>query len=171
MTRYSVLFTAGVFLVASAILLLSACGGSAPKEAAVESTTPAKPGEMNAPLRVFSQEITSSVKSLRLKPSETIELPVTIRNVGNEPLASAGKYPVDISYKWFERGKMLPIEGERTGLPALLQPNESVTAKVKVVAPPAGKSLILKVTLVQEGVEWFMTAGAQSLNVPATLAP
>jgi hypothetical protein len=171
MTRYSALGLAGVFLVALGSAFLSSCGGSAPTQNAIESTTPAKPGEMNAPLTAFSQEITSSVKSLRLKPSETTELPVIIRNAGKEALASYGKYPVNISYKWFDREKMLPIEGERSGLPAVLKPNESTNVNVKVVAPPSGKSLTLKVTLVQEGVEWFMSAGARTLDIPVTLVP
>jgi hypothetical protein len=124
---------------------------------------------MDAPLKTFSQEITSSVKSLRLKPSESTEVPVIIRNTGQEPLATAGRYPITVSYKWFVGEKMLPIEGERTALSGVLKSNESANVNVKVVAPPSGKSLTLKITLVQEGVAWFLSAGARTLDIPVTL--
>jgi len=151
--------------------LLCSCGGTAPKREAVDSIAAANPGEMTAPLRTFSQQITSSVKSLRLKLSESTEVPIMIRNTGSEPLASAGKYPITVSYKWFQGEKMLPIEGERTVLPAVLKPNESANLNLKVTAPSSGKSLTLRVSLVQEGVQWFLSAGAPTLDIPVTLVP
>jgi hypothetical protein len=167
----SLVFPSCVFWAPLVFAFMCSCGRSAPKQEAVESIARVKPEEMNAPLRTFSQQITSSVKSLQLKPSESTAVPITIRNTGPEPLASAGKYPIAVSYKWFEGEKMLPIEGERTVLPTVLRPDESTNLKLKIVAPSSGKSLTLKVTLVQEGVQWFLMAGAPGLDLPVTLVP
>jgi hypothetical protein len=157
------------FLVLPVVMALYSCGGTAPREVPVDPSRSASSGEMNTPLRSFAQEITSSVTGLRMKPSEATIVPIMVRNIGQETLASSGKYPVTVSYKWFESGKILPIEGDRTLLPNVLQPNESSNVNLKVTAPSAGKSMTLKITLVQEGVQWFMTAGAPALELPVTL--
>lgn len=125
--------------------------------------------EVNTPLTSFSQDITSSVKSLELRPSGTTLVPVTLHNPGPAVWASAGRYPVNISYKWFDGEKMLPIEGERTFLAHPIKPGDSADAQVKIVAPPSGSDLVVKITLVQEGVQWFMIAGAKPLELPVTL--
>jgi hypothetical protein len=62
---------------------------------------------------------------------------------------------------------MLPIEGARTALPWPLNPGDSVNVNAKIVAPATLGSFILRVSLVQEGVQWFMTAGATPLELKA----
>jgi hypothetical protein len=142
---------------------LCSCGARSPQ---TEQTSPAtETAEVNSPFTSFTQDIQTSVKSLKLRPAEQTFVSVTLRNTSSVLWASAGKDPVDFSYKWFDRGKMLPIEGERTALPKPLRPGESLTVPVKVVAPETTGELLLKITLVQEGVEWFMTAGAKPLEL------
>jgi hypothetical protein len=125
--------------------------------------------EVNTPFTSFSQDIRSSTKSLDLQPGETIFLPVTIRNTSSSLWSSIGRFPVLISYKWYEQGKILPIEGERTAFPGTLKPGEWISLPVKIVAPSTGHNLVVRVTLVQEGVQWFMNAGAKPLELPVTL--
>ena len=67
---------------------------------------------------------------------------------------SLRRYPITVSYKWFDGGKILPVEGERTFYPAHQAKNEYANVNIKVVAPASGKDLVLKITLVQEGVQW-----------------
>jgi hypothetical protein len=117
----------------------------------------------------FADEITSRVARLSLQPMQVANLPVTIRNVSGEVWSSAGTEPVMVSYKWFDNGKMLSIEGERTWLPGIVRPGDTVSLSVRVVAPAAGRNLMLKVTLVQEGVAWFMSKGAKTLDIPVVL--
>jgi hypothetical protein len=136
--------------------------------------TPAVPGlwkvvSANSPLPSFSEDIQSSVKSLSLRPTQTTLVPITLRNPGPVTWAAIGKLPIDISYKWFDHGVMLPIEGERTRLPRPLKPGESVQVQVKVVAPEKTGDIALRVSLVQEGVAWFMSAGARPLELPVTV--
>jgi len=126
---------------------------------------PADPNATNERLTNFSQQITSSVHGLAVSPGETLSIPVTVKNTGNHGLSSAGSFPVAFSYKWFDGGKMLGIEGERTLLPRPLNPGDEVSFAAKVVAPSGGQDLTLKLTLVQEGVAWFMTAGGKPLEI------
>jgi hypothetical protein len=146
-----------IALVLLCLGILGGCGAGNP---------PAS-DEVNGPLSAFQQDIASPVHQLTLHANEVIQLPVTIKNTGRELLASKGAAPVVVSYKWFEGGTMLPVEGERTLLPHALAPGESVPLELKVVAPPQAKPIVLKVTLVQEGVAWFFTRGAKPLEIPA----
>lgn len=145
---------------------LLSCGTSpAPQR---PSANPGAPGT-NTPMRSFSEDIESPLRSLQVRHSEQIFVPTTIRNTTQTTWSSDGKYPITVSYKWFDHGTMLPIEGERTTLPAPLKPGDSVPLRVKVIAPDAGTVLTLKISLVQEGVQWFMFGGAKPLELPVTL--
>ncbi len=124
---------------------------------------------MDAPLPGFHQQITSSLSSLTAAPGAAFTVPVTVKNTGDQRLVSAGKYPITLSYKWFESGTLLPIEGERTVLPHPLNPGDQVTFDAKVVAPKEGKRLTVKFTLVQEGVAWFIFQGAPGLELNVAL--
>lgn len=124
---------------------------------------------MNAPLTTFNQEITSSIHELTVSPGGSFEIPVTIKNPTNEPWETSGKYPVEVSYKWFDNGVKLPIEGDRTVLPAKVLPGKSVMLTVKGTAPQTGQNLVVKVTLVQEAVAWFTEKGASPLVIPVEM--
>lgn len=151
------------------VILLSSCG---PGQRSAEQASPAAAAsgaDVDTPFTTFSQDIQSSEKSLELHPEQTTSVPIVLHNTGTSLWSSSGRYPITISYKWFEHGVMLPIEGERTTLPGPVKPGASVNMQVKIVAPREGRNLVLKITLVQEGVQWFMLAGAKPLELPVTL--
>jgi hypothetical protein len=125
--------------------------------------------DVNVPLTLFSEGIDSSVKMLDLRPGEKTSFPVVLRNTGPSLWSNSGKYPITISYKWFDHGNMLPIEGKRTVLPNPLKPGDSIDLQVNIVSPGTSGEFVLKVSMVQEGVTWFMTAGAKPLELPATV--
>ena len=128
------------------------------------------PLELNQPLSSFSQKITSSiVRPLRVQPDQTVWIPVVIQNTGRQTWVTRGKAPVDVSYKWFQDGKMLPIEGQRTALPRPVGAGMSLPLDIAIVAPHASGRLSLSVTLVQEGVAWFMLSGGDALTLPVDL--
>jgi hypothetical protein len=124
---------------------------------------------VDQPLTNFSQEITSSVQELTVSPGGAFEVPVTIKNPTDVTWSSFGKYPIVVSYIWFDNGVMLPPESQRTLLPAKLLPGGSITLTVKGTAPQKGQKLLLRITLVQEGVEWFLTKGARSCDIPVVM--
>jgi hypothetical protein len=124
---------------------------------------------VDAPLAEFSEQITSPIANLRANPGETIMVPVRIRNPTGEQWTSAGKYPINLSYKWFVSGRMLSIEGRRTPLRGKVKPGGEVSLTAQVEVPKEGTNLILKLSLVQEGVAWFFIRGATALDIPVKL--
>ena len=144
--------------------------GIACRQAGNSTTEPLPtPGGVDQPLTSFQQNLTSSTTKLDLHPGQDIKLPVRIENPGAEPWVSAGSFPVTVSYKWFKGAEMLPIEGERTMLPARLGPKQAASVDVRVVAPNQPGEFSLRVTLVQEGVAWFMGKSNQFLEVPTSV--
>lgn len=157
-----------VFFIVLPSVVTTACKSS-PESEQPSSQAPADPNGLNQALTNFSQQITSSVSTLSVSPGQVLTVPVTVKNTGNNRLASAGKFPITFSYKWFDGGRMLPIEGDRTLLPRPLNPGEQASFNAKVVAPDQGQDLTLKLTLVQEGVAWFMTSGGAPLEIPVKM--
>ena len=154
-----------LFLVVLATAFSSGCNSPTTEQQSSSLAVPADPNTTDQALTNFSQQITSSVRNLSVSPGETLTIPVTVKNTGNQRLSSTGKFPITFSYKWFDAGKMLPIEGERTVLPGPLNPGDEASFAAKVVAPASGHDLTLKLTLVQEGVAWFMISGATPLEI------
>jgi hypothetical protein len=109
------------------------------------------------------------VAKLQARPGEAITLPVRIMNPTDKPWASSGKYPVTLSYKWFDSGRMLDIEGERTGLRHGVRPGEEISLGAEIRVPKEGRNLTLKLSMVQEGVAWFLSRGASTLDIPVKL--
>jgi uncharacterized protein YcfL len=144
------------------VLFLSACHQS-------QTPDPPKDITVDRPLTSFQQVLTTSTTKLTLHPNQETRIPVNIKNSGQETWASNGKYPVTISYKWYKDGQMLPIEGERTGLPTPVGPNQSVDANVRVVPPNQAGTFTLRITLVQEAVAWFMLKSNTYLELPAII--
>jgi len=122
------------------------------------------------PFTTFSERITSSMRLLSVHPGDTTSVPLTILNTSGNRWVSEGKYPVTLSYKWFDSGHMLGIEGVRTVLPQPVNPGQTVSLDARIVVPQDGKDLELKISLVQEGVAWFFTRGAASLDIPVKLS-
>jgi hypothetical protein len=146
-----------------------------PAEIQTKTETPNPPLEapttagMQQRVTSFRQILTSSKTNLKLHPGEDTKIPVRIQNPGTETWISAGQYPVNISYKWYKKGQMMRIEGERTALPSPIGPNQAVDAQVRVVAPLDAGNYALRLSLVQEAVAWFMIASNTFLELPATV--
>ena len=121
------------------------------------------------PLSSFHENLQTTEKTLNVHRSETFTVPVSITNPGPDIWVSAGRFPITVSYKWFTGGQMLAIEGARTVLPHAINPHETVSVNAKVVAPDQAGSYALRISLVQEGVAWFMLKGGASLDLPATV--
>jgi hypothetical protein len=149
------------------IAVLLVIGSVACSHPPVEQNEPVSIGAgITQPLASFDQIIQSSATNLSVSANERFDIPVRIENPGTDTWVSVGSAPVDVSYKWFLDGKMLPIEGERTGLPKPIEPKSSANLTVHVVAPGQPGKYELRVTLVQEGVSWFMTKSNTYLALP-----
>ena len=117
----------------------------------------------------YNQLVQSPATKLSVSANEKFDVPVRIENPGTDTWVSAGSAPVNVSYKWFLEAKMLPIEGERTPLPKPIGPKMSLELPVHVVAPSQPGKYELRVTLVQEGVTWFMTKSNTYLAIPVAV--
>jgi len=153
-----------VLIIASCCIVISC----RPSGSTVDDRVPT-PGGVDQPLTSFQQNITSTTTKLNLQAGQDIKVPVRIENPGQERWASAGRFPVDVSYKWFTGATMLPIEGERTVLPMPITPKGALDLDVRVVAPNEPGDYALRITLVQEAVAWFMIKGNTYLELPVTV--
>jgi hypothetical protein len=163
------MFTRYLTIILLLVLLVS-CGSRSP-ELQSQGPEQLQQSAMDKPLARFAQELTTTQKKLALKSGQTTQVSITIRNTTDTVLASNGRYPITLSYKWFDDGTMLPIEGDRTVLPRPLPPDAQEAVLAKVTAPQSGSNLILRFSLVQEGVAWFFSKNATTLDIPVTLQP
>ena len=124
------------------------------------------------PLTSFSQEITSPIREFQVKAGEAYTLDFAAKNTGTQPwFGSTPTMSVRAGYRWHDsKGVVLPIEGNRAQLDRPeLKPGDSAQLKLTVVAPPTPGSYTLHVSMVQEGVSWFFTAGAKPLVLHVTV--
>jgi Domain of unknown function (DUF4915) len=82
----------------------------------------------------------------------------TVHNFADAFLCSEAPYPVHLAYRWRSRedpDTMAEVEGNRTRLPRILSPGETIRFGLDVVAPTHEGDYQIVITLVQEHVVWF----------------
>jgi hypothetical protein len=104
-----------------------------------------------------------------MAPGEIVRLPIEARNAGVEVWPSTGEsqHPVNLSYWWLDAatGQVVVPDGRRTSLPAPLAGGASVALAVTIEAPERLGRYVLRLTAVQEGVDWFTARGAAALDL------
>ncbi|MDO8506724.1 MAG: S8 family serine peptidase [Candidatus Limnocylindria bacterium] len=94
-------------------------------------------------------------------------LSVTLTNTGSRPWSASGTQQMRLSYHWLRAdGTMVVWDGARA--PAFasdVQPGQSVTVGLPVVAPATLGAYTLRLDLVQEEVTWFSNDGVPSRDV------
>jgi SAM-dependent methyltransferase len=101
-------------------------------------------------------------------PDATFEIQVQLTNHSRHTLSSYGPQPMHFAYRWLDPDSRQPIvaEGQRTAIfpPLPGQPIEQTPDKlgyaamrcsVQVQAPSQSGRALLRITLVQEGVQWL----------------
>jgi hypothetical protein len=126
-------------------------------------------GSAPLPLESFCQKLTTTIDTMILQIGQEVSILVRIENSGHETWPSTGRFPVNVSYKWFDGAQLLPIEGERTALPRPIPAGHVVNMDVRVIAPNKPGKFTLRITLVQENVAWFMTKSGTFLELPVTV--
>lgn len=92
----------------------------------------------------------------RVAPHSRFSVDVEIDNASREQLASTGPTPVHMSYHWLDlNGAAVVFDGERTPLRAPVRGGGVHRQPMSVIAPDRTDRLVLRITLVQEGVCWF----------------
>lgn len=82
---------------------------------------------------------------------------VSVSNLGARALCSAGPFPVNLAYHWFDyrTGDIVLWDGARTPLHPPLACHQTGTYRMHLVAPELPGDYTLQLALVQEGVSWF----------------
>ena len=124
----------------------------------------------NAGKKLFSQDL-QLVEPLKSgKIGETIKIPVVVKNTSNFVWDSGSTNPVNFSYNWFDtNGNRVVFNGTRTPLTKPLAPQDSEKLTTVIKFPDRPGNYILALTMVQEGVNWFNDAGAQTPKIPVTI--
>jgi hypothetical protein len=133
----------------------------------------AQRGVGSGALKEFSQELRSDAPPKTLRVSETVRIPVSVKNTGTVPWPAFGfkdMSPVHLAYHWLdETGRIYQRDGERTGLPQVVAPAEEIFLRAIVQAPAQPGRFILRLTMLQENVAWFDARGAKPLDIPVVV--
>lgn len=105
----------------------------------------------------FLAAIRCNDRFVSAEAGSTVSLPVTVTNLNKVPFSSFSSYPIQLSYHWLSEDgtKIVLYEGERTALPEIVYPDESVSCDMQIKFPDFPSNYTLHITLVQEGVAWF----------------
>ncbi|MDQ6926973.1 MAG: GSCFA domain-containing protein, partial [Candidatus Eremiobacteraeota bacterium] len=108
-----------------------------------------QPPSMRAPLQA-AMPGTMTVRT-------TATIACTIRNDGDVPLASGGKHPVFLCYRWYDPSGTVTEVGQsiHTPLPGVLESGASVKLTMRVAAPRFEGRYRLRLALLQSEVAWF----------------
>ena len=97
---------------------------------------------------------------------------VRLENAGTAPWRSRGREGVQLAYHWLDPlGNAIVWDGQRTGLPDVIRPGESVELESSVLAPRPPGRYRLAFDLVEEFRFWFAELGSQPLDVPVDVRP
>jgi len=139
---------------------------SAPAPGEAQTEAPQTAGVVtDTKLSTFAGQIDTTVKSLTLKSGETTTIPVTLHNPGPDPWSSSGKVPITFSYRVLVGSEEKTVETPRTLLPRPLLPDQSVSLDAKIVAPAVPGKYILRLSMVQEGITWFVHSGGAATDI------
>jgi hypothetical protein len=119
--------------------------------------------------KVFAQDIKFFEVPQTVKLNATIKMQVIIKNTSNFLWSNEGAHPTNFSYRWIDsRGNLVIFDGDgdRTALPGVLSPGESVTLNAAIRTPSTPGKYKLILTMVQEAVAWFSDQGINSPEVP-----
>lgn len=125
---------------------------------------------INTRKKRFAQEIHLLEQLKSGNVGEATKVLVSVKNTSNFVWDNKGSNPVNFSYHWLDsKGKIVVYDGERTGLSGSLTSQESAQLNAVIKFPNSPGNYTLTLTMVQEGVAWFIDVGAQALTIPVTV--
>ncbi|GGA11279.1 hypothetical protein GCM10011408_35790 [Dyella caseinilytica] len=112
---------------------------------------------LNQPLTDFNSKIVAMCSPESVQSGSEVLLPVRLKNKSKLTWPAFGLQPVVLSYRWCTTdGAILIADGLRTQLPSDVEPGQSVVIALHVKAPDVKGRLVLKASLIQESVAWFV---------------
>jgi hypothetical protein len=120
-------------------------------------------GKQNIALDSFESAISETVSIDALHAGSDIILPLRVENLGNKTWPASGRNSVNMSYHWLNScGEIVVFDGLRTQLPSDVEPHHAVMVLLQVRVPDELGTFLLQISLVQEGVAWFVEKSARS---------
>jgi hypothetical protein len=97
---------------------------------------------------------------------------VRLENAGTAAWRSRGREGVQLAYHWLDPlGNAIVWDGQRTALPEVVPPGETVELESSVLAPRPPGRYRLAFDLVEEFRFWFAEVGSQPLDIPVEVRP
>ena len=121
------------------------------------------------PLSLEETATQNWLKRIVMRHVTTLYTKVT--NVSSAPFAPfLGKGEVNVSYQWIDAASgTVVLDGLRTHLTSSLLPKQSTVVPVYITYPKQAGHYLLKISLVQEGCNWFYLANSRSaFTIPYT---
>ncbi|AYN94511.1 hypothetical protein EAW52_11405 [Pseudomonas sp. LTJR-52] len=117
-------------------------------------------------------ELVIQAYSSDIVADSTVQLEVLINNQSGSDWKGEGIHPVNLSYHWLnKKGKPIVFDGIRTSLlGTCIRAGETKTQTITVKAPSNPGDYQLQVTMVQEGIQWFESAGFKTSFVPVQVS-
>ena len=108
------------------------------------------------PLQLRELYLVAAEPPRSVQVDEEFNLDVELDNRTGFAFSSQPPNPVLISYHWkLQDGRTVVHDGVRSPIRPPLTPNRRRSFRARIVAPAQPGSYILRLTLVQEGVQWF----------------
>jgi hypothetical protein len=106
----------------------------------------------------------------RLMVDDLIEAEVVVENRGTQSWETAGAYPINLSYHWWDaEGNPVDWYGILTPLGQTVKPGEALSLPARFVTPSEPGEYALEWDLVHEGRTWFGDQGGITLRVNVTV--
>jgi hypothetical protein len=126
--------------------------------------------DMPLPDNAYKAQLVLAEPLSKLSPGQKQEIKVRVTNKSDALWIVYGteglKYRVAVGDSWLDnKGQLLTSMDGRIGLPANLNPGESVVVPLLITAPAKPGDYILQLDLVQELVTWFADKGSETLKV------
>lgn len=120
-------------------------------------------GKQNVALDSFESAISETIPVDSLHAGSDIIMPLRIENLGRETWSASGRNPVNVSYHWLNsNGEVVIFDGLRTQLPCDVEAQHTVMVPLQVRTPDERGNFLLQISLVQEGVAWFVEKSPRS---------
>ena len=129
----------------------------------MEAIPPVAPGEIAVELRALPDAVSAG----------EFRLDAAVSNNSGNVMQSRDPHPVNLAYHWLDRKRRTVVhDGIRTPLRPWLPAHSRREYEMRVLTPPEPRAYILRVTLVQEGVQWFDTPPANAFcDAAITVSP
>jgi hypothetical protein len=128
--------------------------------------TPA-PGGPRAPYRT---RYSSHTTPTSVAPGQTLNVSLTVQNVGGLTWPKAGQNPIQLAFQWYNAaGQMVAFPPQldfHNPLPNDVPPDGTVTVSARLRTPDTAGNYILRWDLIHEGLTWFTSQGDQGLLIP-----